>query len=144
MNLSNSIEFLLDHGSDVLRYRLHKEILRDCSPAEEEAMLAQVLQAPQYQLLQRYVKSNGYIGLGMHSWDKFKETPLEDGEAAARLLSNYAIPKECSIVRNFVAALRDETVLEGEFLYYKPEIDRFRNRFLGLRNGGGLDGRAHV
>ncbi len=138
MNLSNSIEFLLDHGSDVLRYRLHKEILRDCSPAEEEAMLAQVLQAPQYQLLQRYVKSNGYIGLGMHSWDKFKETPLEDGEAAARLLSNYAIPKECSIVRNFVAALRDETVLEGEFLYYKPEIDRFRNRFLGLRNGGGL------
>lgn len=144
MNLSRSIQFLLDHGGDVLRYRLHKEILKDLTPAEEEAMLERVLQAPHYQLLLRYVKPNGYIGLGMHSWDKFKETLLEDGEAAARLLAYYAIPKDWPIVKNMITALRDEQVLEEEFSYYKPEMDRFRNRFLGLKNGGGLMGLVYT
>lgn len=63
---------------------------------------------------------------------------MQDGERAARLLSNYAIPKEETIVKNFVKALRDEKILEEEFSYYNPEIARFQNRFLGLNNGGGL------
>lgn len=46
-----------------------------------------------------------------------QETPLQDGEAAARLLSYYAIPKTHPIVANYVAAMRDEdTVTEHEKL----------------------------
>jgi hypothetical protein len=138
MRVSKSMDFLLEKAGPVIRYRLHKEILRDLRPAEEEALLERVLQTPYYRLVESYVKSNGYIGTGMHSWDKFKETPLQDGEAAARVLSNYAIPKDRPIVRNFISALRDERILEEEFSYYHPEVVRFQNRFLGLRNGGGL------
>ena len=48
----------------------------------------------------------------MHFWDKFKDTTLQDGEAAARLLSNYGIPKNEPIIRNFIKALRDDKILE--------------------------------
>ena len=71
----------------------------------------------------------------MHSWDKFKETPLQDGETAARLLSNYAIPKSSPIIKNFISSLRNDEILENEF---SQEAARFRNRHLGLANGGGL------
>jgi len=138
IDLSKSIDFLLENAGPVIQYRLHKEILKDISEAEEENLLEKVFQTPHFRLLQTYVKPNGYIGIGMHSWDKFKETPLQDGEAAARLLSYYAVPKNHPIISNFVAAMRDETILEQEFSYYKPETVRFRDRFLGLRNGGGL------
>lgn len=138
MNHSKAIDYLLENGRDVIQYRLHKEILKDLSKAEEETLLDKVMQTPNYRLLESYVKPNGYIGIGMHSWEKFKETELQDGESAARLLSNYAIPKDSAIVKNFINALRDDRVLEEEFSYYNPEIARFQNRFLGLNNGGGL------
>lgn len=138
MDVSKSIDFLLENGGDVLKYRLHRDILKDLSEAEEESMLEKVMQTPHFKLLKTYVKPNGYIGIGMHSWDKFQETRLQDGEAAARLLANYGIPKDNPIVQNFISALRDDTILEEEFSYYNPEIARFQNRFLGLNNGGGL------
>lgn len=138
IDLSKSIDFLLENGGDVIKYRLHKEILKDMSEVEEAALLEKVMETPKYKLLESYVKPNGYIGIGMHSWDKFKETRLQDGEAAARLLSNYAIPKDAPIVANFVRALRNDEVLEEEFSYYHPEIGRFQNRFVGLNCGGGL------
>lgn len=79
----------------------------------------------------------------MHSWDNWKgqvlhETPLQDGEAAARLLSYYAIPKTHPIIEGYVKALRDEDILKEEFSYIPPEIPRFEKRYLGLNNGGGL------
>lgn len=142
MNLSKSIDFLLDKGGDVIKYRLHKEILRDVSKTEEENLLQKVLETPNYKLVESYVKPNGYIGWGMHSWENFrdfhKETPMQDGEHAARLLSNYAIPKDSPIVKNFVSALRSDEVLKEEFSYIPPEIPRFENRYLGLGCGGGL------
>lgn len=72
---------------------------------------------PHYKLVEKYRKPNGYIGIGMHSWDKFKETPLQDGEAAARLLSNYGIPKDSAIIKDFIVAMRDDAVLQEEFSY---------------------------
>ncbi len=95
------------------------------------------MQTPYFKLVEGYAKPNGYIGIGMHSWDKFQEIRLQDGEAA-RLLSNYAIPREHPLVRRFVMAMRDEAILKEEFSYYHPETVRFENRFLGLSNGGGL------
>ena len=138
IDLSKSIDFLLENGGDVIKYRLHKEILKDISEDEEAVLLEKVMQTPHFKLLESYVKPNGYIGIGMHSWEKFKETRLQDGEAAARLLSNYAIPKDTPIVANFIRALRDDAVLEEEFSYYNPEVGRFQNRFVGLNCGGGL------
>lgn len=138
MNLSKSIDFLLENAGDAIKYRLHKEILKDLSKKDEENLLEKVKQTPYYKLIESYVKPNGYIGIGMHSWDMFKETPLQDGEAAARLLSYYRIPKDSVIVKNYIEAIRNEKVLENEFSYYNPEIARFRDRYLGLKNGGGL------
>lgn len=72
----NSIDYLLEHGRDVIKYRLHKDILHDLTAAEEQTLLERVMQTPDYQLLMTHVKPNGYIGRGMHSWEKFKTSHL--------------------------------------------------------------------
>jgi hypothetical protein len=143
MNLSKSINFLLENAGLVIQYRLQKEIPQSITATGEERLLNEIYQTPQFKLLQSYVKPDGYIGSGMHSWDnwrgvKLHETPLSDAETAARLLSYYAIPKTHPIVANFVAVMRDEEILRKEFSYISPEIPRFKNRFNGLNNGNCL------
>ena len=142
-NYSKSVDFLLENAGPVIQYRLHKEILKDIDKNEEENLLNQVYEMPLFQLLKTYVKPNGYIGSGMHSWDNWRgtvlhETPLQDGESAARLLSYYRIPKEHPVVKNFVSVLRDEEALRKEFSYIPPEIPRFNNRFEGINNGNSI------
>lgn len=136
---ARSINYLLENGRDVMQYRLHKDILHDLTEEEESKLLEKVMQTAEYQLLLTHVKPNGYIGIGMHSWEKFKASHLDDGENAARLLHNYGIPKDAPIVRNFVRALRDDKVLEEEFSYYAPEKVRFATRSLGINSGSTLD-----
>jgi hypothetical protein len=143
MKHDKSIAFLLDNAGPVIRYRLRKEILNNLTKTEEENLLEQIYQTPYFKLAQSYVKPNGYIGSGFHSWDNWRgavlhATPLQDGETAARLLSNYAIPKTHPIVANFVAAMRNEDTLRDEFSYIPPEINRFNTRYLGMNNGFGL------
>lgn len=143
LDISKSIDFLLESAGPVIQYRLRKDILKDISITEEENLLENIYKTPHFRLVQSYVKPNGYIGSGMHSWDNWRgmilhETPLQDGETAARLLSYYAIPKTHPIVVNFVAVLRDEEILRKEFSYIPPEITRFENRFQGLNNGNSL------
>ena len=72
LDCRRSIDFLLENGRDVIQYRLHKEILHDLTETEEAKLLEKVMQTPEYQLLLTHVKPNGYIGTGMHSWEKFK------------------------------------------------------------------------
>ena len=134
-----SVQFLLDNGRDVVQYRLHRDILRDLTPAEEAALLQRVKATAEYQLMLTHVHPGGYIGLGMHSADRFKASHLDDGECAARLLANYGIPKDDPVVRNFMAALRDDAVLEQEFSYYKPDASRLRDRSVGTNCGASLD-----
>lgn len=141
--LSKSIDFLLENAGPVIQYRLRKEILHDLSALDEKRLLNRIYQLPYFELVKGYAKDNGYIGSGMHSWNNWRgevlhETPLQDGENAARLLSYYHIPKEHPLVANFVAAMRDEDILRREFSYIPPEIPRFENRFLGLNNGNSL------
>lgn len=140
---SKSIDFLLENAGPVIQYRLRREILQDLTTAEEERLLKQIYRLPYFVLLQSYVKPDGYIGRGMHSWDNWRgqvlhETPLQDGESAARLLSYYRIPKEHPIVAGFVGAMRDEEILRDEFSYIPPEIPRYENRFVGLNSGNSL------
>lgn len=127
----------------MIQYRLRKEILQDLSTTDEEKLLEQIYVLPYFQLVKSYVKPNGYIGSGMHSWNNWRgevlhETPLQDGENAARLLSYYRVPKEHPVVENFVKAMRNEELLCKEFSYIPPEIPRFENRFIGLNNGNSL------
>jgi len=138
MNLSKSIDFLLENAGPVIQYRLRKEILRDLTQAEEENLLEQIYETPHFKLVESYVKPSGYIGIGMHGGDKLHETRLQDSETAARLLSYYAIPRDHPIIVNYVNILRDDEKLREEFKYYNSEIARFDNRYLGLRNGAGL------
>ena len=143
MNLSKSIDFLLENAGPVIRYRLHKEILRDLSQTQEENLLEEVCQTPLFSLLSTYVKPNGYIGSGAHSWANWRgevlhRTPLEDGETAARLLSYYAIPKSHPYVADFVKAMRDEETLRREFSYIPPERARYDSRFIGMSSGVSL------
>ncbi|MHB1454959.1 MAG: hypothetical protein ACYCYM_13530 [Saccharofermentanales bacterium] len=140
MDLSRSIDFLLENSGAVIQYRLRKEILRDITPAEEDSLLEQIYQTPNFKLVQSYVKPDGYIGSGAHSWGNwrgvnYQPTYLADGEACARLLSNYAVPKTHPLVVNFVNAMRDEETLRQEFSYIPPEIPRFENRGKGLKSG---------
>ena len=79
-----------------------------------------------------------YIGRGMHAWEKFKTSHLDDGEAAARYIANTGIPANTPFVYNFAMALRNDAVLEEEFSYYHPEKMRFVNRNLGLNSGSTL------
>ena len=143
MAISKSIDFLLENAGPVIQYRLRKEILCDMGKTEEENLLEQVYRTPHFERLKSYVKPSGYIGSGAHGWDNWRgtvlhETPLQDGEAAARLLSYYAIPKTHSLVKNFVLAMRDEDTLQNEFSYIPPEKERYKNRFRGISSGYGL------
>ena len=140
---TKSIDFLLENAGPVIQYRLRKEIIKDLSEGEEEKLLERIYGLPLFKLLSTYVKPNGYIGSGMHSWDNWRgtvlhETPLQDGECAARLLSYYRVPKTHSYVQGFVSAMRDEETLKKEFSYIPPEIPRYENRFVGLNNGNSL------
>lgn len=65
MYLDDSIDYLLRNGSVVVKYRLHKDILRDLDKTAEENLLEQVCRTPKYRLVERYQKDNGYIGIGM-------------------------------------------------------------------------------
>ena len=140
---NKSIDFLLKHSGPVIQYRLRKEILGNISVQEEKQFLDKIYELTHMQLIQKYVKPNGYIGSGMHSWSNWRgtvlhETPLQDGETAARLLCYYAIPKEHPIVENFVKAMRDEKTMKQEFSYIPPEIERYNNRWIGIHNGNCL------
>jgi len=130
--MKKSIDFLLEHAGPVIQYRLRKEILRTITPTQETYWLDKIYQTPNFKLVQSYAKPNGYIGIGMHGRDSEHETRLQDGETAARLLSSYAIPKDHPLVAKYVAALRDDAVLQHEFL---TEPKRFWERFLGLSSG---------
>ncbi|MBQ6803959.1 MAG: hypothetical protein IJP04_04815 [Clostridia bacterium] len=141
--LEKSIEYLLCHAGPVIQYRLRKDVLQNISQEQEAACLRAIEELPYFQLVKSYAKENGYIGSGMHSWGNWRgkilhETPLQDGENAARLLSYYRIPKGHPLVKNFVAAMRNDAVLEKEFSYIPPEIPRYQNRFIGLNNGNCL------
>ncbi|MHB1153291.1 MAG: hypothetical protein ACYC00_13370, partial [Eubacteriales bacterium] len=120
MNLSKSIDFLLENAGPVIQYRLHKEILHDLTKTGEENLLEQIYQTPNFKLVKSYIKPDGYIGSGAHSWGKwrgviYQPTYLADGEASARLLSNYAVPKTNPVIISFVDAMRDEETLRKVF-----------------------------
>jgi hypothetical protein len=143
MELNKSIDFLLENAGAVIQYRLRKEILKNITPSEEEYYLGQIYQTPYFKLVESYAKSNGFIGVGMHghtNWRgvKLHETPLQDGESAARLLSHYAIPKSHPLVSGFISAMRDDDVMREEFSYNNSAKQMFEHRFIGLCNGGGL------
>jgi len=140
---AKSIDFVLENANVVIQYRLRKEILRDLTKTDEENLLEKIYQTPHFKLVQSYVKPDGYVGSGCHSWDSWRgailhDTPLQDGETAARLLAYYAIPNRHPIIANFVAAMRDEDILRKEFSYIPPEIHRYRNRFVGINSGNSL------
>ncbi len=78
MDLSKSIHFLLNNAGPVIKYRLRKEILNNLSTTEEENLLEQIYQTPHFKLLQSYIKPNGYIGSGMHSWDNWRGVKLHE------------------------------------------------------------------
>ena len=85
MYLTKSISFLLENAGAVIQYRLRKEILRDITQTEEENLLEQIYQTPNFKLVESYVKPNGYIGSGAHSWGKwrgviYQPTYLADGK----------------------------------------------------------------
>ena len=133
----------MENAGPVIQYRLQKEILRNLAQTEEENLLEQIYQLPNFKLVESYVKPNGYIGSGAHSWGKWRgvtlhETYLQDGEASARCLSNYAIPKQHPMIVNFISAMRDDDTLRHEFSYIPPEVTRFETRYLGLKSGGSL------
>lgn len=138
MNISKSIDYLLENGSDLLCYRLHRDVLHDLTPVEEENYLDKIRQSDDYKLLLSHIHENGYIGRGMHSLEKFKTSHLDDGEAAARYIANTGIPADTPFVYNFAMALRNDVVLEKEFSYYHPEKVRFANRNRGLNSGSTL------
>lgn len=140
MDFSKSIDFLLENAGPIIQYRLRKEILNNITPTVEENLLEQIYQTSNFKLVESYVKPNGYIGSGAHSWCKwggviYQPTYLADGEACARLLSNYAIPKTHPMIINFINAMRDEETLRQEFSYIPPEIPRFEKRNTGLKSG---------
>ncbi|OPX46285.1 hypothetical protein CLHUN_01010 [Ruminiclostridium hungatei] len=140
---AKSIDFVLENANVVIQYRLRKEILRNLTKTDEENLLEKIYQTPHFKLVQSYVKPDGYIGSGCHSWANWQgailhDTPLQDGETAARLLAYYAIPKRHPIIANFVAAMRDEDILRKEFSYIPPEIHRYQNRFVGINSGNSL------
>ena len=136
MSLSKSIDFLLENACAVIQYRLRKEILKNLAQTEEDNLLEQIYQTPYFKLVESYAKPNGYVGIGMHTGSaNLHETPLHDGETAARLLSYYDVPKTHPLVEKFVAAMRNEETLRHEFSYSSSAVKFFNNKFVGMNSG---------
>ena len=55
MPLSKSIDFLNENAGDVIKYRLHTEILQDVNKTEQDSLFEKVLQTPNYKLVESYV-----------------------------------------------------------------------------------------
>ena len=140
-SLNKSIDFLLENAGPVIQYRLRKEILCDITPAEEENLLAEIYQTPYFKLVESYAKPSGFIGHGVHGHSgiagRVHETPLQDGETAARLLACYAIPQSHPLVAGFVAALWNSDILEYEIAYNKTNKITFGNRYKEIAYGNG-------
>lgn len=75
---NKSIEFLLNHSGPVIQYRLRKEIIGNISAQEEKQFMDEIYELPHMQLVQKYVKPNGYIGSGMHSWNNWCGTMFHE------------------------------------------------------------------
>lgn len=141
--LDKSIDFLMENAGPVIQYRLRKEILQNITKTEEENLLGQIYQMPYFKLVESYAKPNGFIGVGMHghsNWRgvKLHETPLQCGEAAARLLSYYAVPKNHPLVANYISVMRNDDILRTEFAYNNSATQGFNDRFNSLGTGSGL------
>jgi hypothetical protein len=52
MDTGKAIDFLLENGSEMIQYRLQKEILKN--KQEEERLLKKVLNAPRFVLVKSY------------------------------------------------------------------------------------------
>ncbi|MCL2426663.1 MAG: hypothetical protein FWD05_10050 [Oscillospiraceae bacterium] len=145
MNLSKSIDFLLENAGPIIQYRLRKEILQSISKIEEDDLLQQIYKTPYFKLVESYAKPNGFIGEGIHGYSnwrgtKFHETPFQDGESAAKLLVYYAIPKNHPLITRLISAYRNNDVLYEEYSKRPPpEFQNFKSRDVGLRQGGGLN-----
>ena len=145
MDLSKSIDFLLENAGPVIQYRLRKEVLHNITKVEEENLLEQIYQTPYFKLVESYAKPNGFIGEGIHGYTnwrgiKFHETPFQDGESAAKLLVYYAIPKDHPLVTNLISVYRDDNILYKEYSKRPPpEFRIFQSRNFGLQQGGGLN-----
>jgi len=145
MNLSKSIDFLLENSGCVIQYRLRKEILKNITQSEEENLLEQIYRTPYFKLVESYAKPNGFIGEGIHGYTnrrgvKFHETPFQDGESAAKLLVYYAIPRKHPLVTGLITAYRNDDVLHEEYQKRPlPEFRGFQQRHIGLRQGSGLN-----
>ena len=145
MDISKSIDFLLNNAGPVIQYRLKKEILRNITKTEEENLLKQIYRTPYFKLVESYAKPNGFIGEGIHGYTnwrgvKFHETPFQDGESAAKLLAYYAIPKNHPLITGLISAYRNDDVLYSEYSKRPPaEFRGFQSRNVGLRQGGGLN-----
>ena len=141
--LEKSIDFLLENAGPVIQYRLRKEILGNITQTEEENLLEQIYNTQNFKLVESYAKPNGFIGVGMHghtNWlgVKLHETPLQNGESAAKLLAYYAVPRNHPLVTGFVSAMRDDAVLGQEFSYNNSAKEQLNGRHSGLRQGAGL------
>lgn len=139
--LNKSIDFLLENAGCVIQYRLRKEILQNISKIEEENLLEEIYQTPYFKMVESYTKPSGFIGHGIHGHSNFPgrchETPLQDGETAARLLACYAVPRENPLVVEFVVALKDDSILEYEIAYNKTNRITFSNRHKEITSGNG-------
>jgi hypothetical protein len=145
VDLSKSIDFLLENAGAVIQYRLRKEILHNLTKDEEESLLEQIYQTPYFKLVYSYAKPNGFIGEGIHGYSNwrgvnFHETLFQDGESAAKLLVYYAIPKSHRLITNLISAYRNDDILHEEYSKRPPpEFRYFQRRNIGLHQGGGLN-----
>ena len=54
--LEKSINFLLENAGTVIKYRLHKELLKDISEANEKRLLEEIYRTSRFQLLKLMLK----------------------------------------------------------------------------------------
>lgn len=138
MDITRSIEYLLAHAGPVIRWRLHREILRDLAPEQEAALLQEVYATPAMQELLRHHRPGGFDGDGLHGGGAKGSSLLQDGESAARLLANAAIPPSEAVVRDLLSILRDEAALTDTFLHRPADAARLAVRHRALGCGGGI------
>jgi hypothetical protein len=121
MNLSKSIDFLLENANPSIKRRVKSEILHNLTPEEASEYQAQILQEPNVKRCLASQLDNGWFGHGFHGMNK-NAGQFENQETCTKYLGEKAVDKDTPALKRsmdaFVAIPLDDLCYRTKGRYF--------------------------
>jgi len=97
MNISKTIDFLLENANPSIKRRVKSEVLNNLTPDEAVQYQEQIMQEPIIQQVIACQKENGWIGTSLHG-------DIETQEGATKFLAEKALNKDTPVLKRAMDA----------------------------------------